>query len=96
MDFSPPPPPTPTFSLLDEEEALNAALTLKLSKLRGFREVLDQKSRQLQALEQEKEEREALLGPLLEQVEDLKTRMAQQREEIVATHEEEAHRSRYV
>ena len=98
MDPQLPPPPSTTSSssLLDDGEALNAALALKLSKLRGFREVLDQKSRALQALEQEKKEREALLGPLLEQVEELKTRVAQQRAEIEAMHEEDAHRSRYV
>eukprot|EP00624_Nannochloropsis_granulata_P002054 evm.model.NODE_19656_length_10354_cov_32.248116.3 len=86
----------PSSSLLDEEEALNAALAIKLSKLRGFREVLDQKSRQLQLLEQEKEEREALFSPLQEQVEELKIHVARQRAEIEATHEESAYRSRCV
>lgn len=86
----------PSSAILDEEEALNAALAIKLSKLRGFREVLDQKSRQLQLLEKEKEEREALLSPLLDQVDELKVQVARQRAEIEATHEESAQRSRCV
>lgn len=80
-------PPLPELHDEEEEEALhNAALLDKLQKLRLFREELERKSKALQALEHEKEEREALLGPLLQQVEELKTLAARQREQIEEAH----------
>lgn len=79
----------PSAEALDEEEALNIDLASKLKKLRGFREILDLRSRALHALEEEK-------ARLQEQVDDLNQQMLTRDAKINDLDEQNANRVKYM
>lgn len=79
----------PSADSLDEEEALNIDLASKLKKLRGFRRILDLRSRALHALEEEK-------ARLEEQVDDLNQLVLTRDAKIKDLDEQNANRVKYM